>query len=72
MTTPGRAAMVHASTTATSRFRDRYGALLEWVVVALMVVLALEVTLGVVFRSFGRALSWYDELASVLLAWLTF
>jgi len=25
-----------------------------------------------VFRSFGHALSWYDEVASVLLAWLTF
>ena len=37
-----------------------------------MVVLAVEVTLGVVFRTLGRSLSWYDELASVLLAWLTF
>ena len=54
------------------RFRDRYGRLLEWVVVALMVVLALEVTLGVVFRFAGRSLIWYDEVASVLLAWLTF
>ena len=54
------------------RFRDRYGRLLEWVVVVLMVVLATEVTLGVVFRFAGRSLIWYDELASVLLAWLTF
>jgi len=54
------------------RFRARYGKLLEWVVIALMVVLAAEVTLGVVFRTIGRSLSWYDELASVLLAWLTF
>ena len=29
-------------------------------------------TLGVVFRAAGSALAWYDELASVLLAWLTF
>jgi len=57
---------------ATPRFRAGYGRLLEWVVIALMVVLACEVTLGVVFRTFGRAVSWYDELASVLLAWLTF
>jgi TRAP-type C4-dicarboxylate transport system permease small subunit len=55
-----------------NRFRARYGALLEWVVVALMVALALEVTLGVVFRAVGRSLAWYDEVASVLLAWLTF
>src|SRR5512134_2850839 len=37
-----------------------------------MVILASEVTLGVVFRSVGRSLIWYDEIASVLLAWLTF
>jgi TRAP-type transport system small permease protein len=54
------------------RFRARYGRLLEWIVGALMVILFAEVTLGVVFRALGAALSWYDELASHLLAWLTF
>jgi TRAP-type C4-dicarboxylate transport system permease small subunit len=54
------------------RFRDRYGWLLEWVVIALTVALAAEVTLGVLFRAFGRSLVWYDEIASVLLAWVTF
>ena len=54
------------------RFRAAYGRLLEWVVVALMVLLFVEVTLGVVFRFLGQALSWYDEVASHLLAWLTF
>ncbi len=54
------------------RFRERYGHLLEWMVGALMVILAAEVTLGVIFRSLGQSLTWYDELASVLLAWLTF
>jgi TRAP-type C4-dicarboxylate transport system permease small subunit len=54
------------------RFRDHYGAFLEWVVMILMVVLALEVMLGVVFRAAGTSLVWYDEIASVLLAWLTF
>ncbi len=37
-----------------------------------MVALALVVVLGVVFRRFGAALVWYDEVASILLAWLTF
>ena len=55
-----------------TRFRAAYGQLLEWVVVALMVILAVEVTLGVVFRFSGHSLSWYDEVASHLLAWLTF
>lgn len=54
------------------RFRARYGLLLEVLVGALMVILAAEVTIGVVFRTIGKSLSWYDEVASVLLAWLTF
>jgi len=61
-----------ASAEAIRRFRARYGQLLEWVVIVLMTVLAAEVALGVVFRSFGSSLAWYDEVASVLLAWLTF
>ena len=63
----------HAShVSATARFRLHYGRLLEWFVSALMVILAIEVTLGVVFRAIGASLIWYDEIASVLLAWLTF
>lgn len=57
---------------AMHRFRDRYGLVLEWVVMALMVLLALEVMAGVAFRMAGSSLVWYDEVASVLLAWLTF
>jgi TRAP-type C4-dicarboxylate transport system permease small subunit len=57
---------------ALERFRRRYGAVLEIVVIAIVVILALEVTLGIVFRALGKSLSWYDEIASVLLAWLTF
>lgn len=58
--------------TAMHRFRTRYGLLLEWVVMVLMIALATEVTLGIVFRTLGQSLVWYDEVASVLLAWLTF
>lgn len=57
---------------ATAHFRLHYGRLLEWIVSALMIILAAEVTLGVVFRALGASLIWYDEIASVLLAWLTF
>ncbi|TAN49993.1 MAG: TRAP transporter small permease subunit [Betaproteobacteria bacterium] len=53
-------------------WRRRYERLLEWVVIALMAALAIEVTVGVLFRSFGASLVWYDEVASILLAWLTF
>ena len=57
---------------AMQRFREHYGLFLEWVVMALMVLLAVEVMAGVVFRFAGSSLVWYDELASVMLAWLTF
>jgi TRAP-type transport system small permease protein len=62
----------HGAVRATDRFRDGYGRLLEVVVGTLMVLLAVEVTVGVVFRAIGQSLVWYDEIASVMLAWLTF
>jgi len=37
-----------------------------------MAALTLVVLAGVVFRKAGAALVWYDEVASILLAWLTF
>ena len=52
--------------------RRRYERLLEWLVIALMAVLFFEVTLGVVYRTVGASLPWYDEVASILLAWLTY
>lgn len=52
--------------------RPLYERALEWLVIALMLALFVEVTLGVAFRAFGRPLVWYDEVASILLAWLTF
>lgn len=52
--------------------REGYERALEWVVMALMAALAVEVTAGVVFRTVGYSLVWYDEVASILLAWLTF
>jgi len=52
--------------------REGYERALEWLVIGLMTVMAIEVTAGVVFRTFGYSLSWYDEVASILLAWLTF
>ena len=52
--------------------RQGYERALEWVVIVLMALLAVEVTAGVVFRTVGYSLVWYDEVASILLAWLTF
>ncbi len=57
---------------ALPRLRAAFERFLEALVILLMVALALEVSVGVVFRTLGRALVWYDEIASVLLAWLTY
>jgi TRAP-type C4-dicarboxylate transport system permease small subunit len=54
------------------RLRGLYARLLEWIVIVLMAVLFFEVSLGVVYRTVGVSLVWYDEVASILLAWLTF
>jgi TRAP-type C4-dicarboxylate transport system permease small subunit len=52
--------------------RRAYEWLLEAIVIVLMVALAVIVTLGIVYRTAGAALVWYDELASIGLAWLTY
>ena len=54
------------------RLRGLYARLLEWIVIVLMAVLFVEVSMGVLYRTFGVSLVWYDEVASILLAWLTF
>jgi TRAP-type C4-dicarboxylate transport system permease small subunit len=54
------------------RVRTAYAVALEWLVIALMAILFIEVTLGVICRTLGVSLVWYDEVASILLAWLTF
>lgn len=46
--------------------------LLEAVVLVLMAGLFVVVVIGVGFRTAGAALVWYDEVASIGLAWLTY
>jgi len=52
--------------------RANYERALEWLVLILMAAMSAEVTVGVVFRTLGESLEWYDEVASILLAWITF
>lgn len=54
------------------RWRRALQQLLEAIVLGLIGTLAVVVLLGVGFRKAGMALTWYDELASILLAWLTY
>lgn len=46
--------------------------LIETVCLALLVALALSVIYSTTMRYLGSSPSWYDEIASVLLAWLTY
>jgi len=45
---------------------------LQVFVIVLMITLTLVVVVAVVYRKAGSSLVWYDEIASVLLAWLTY
>lgn len=54
------------------KFKTVYFKFLEIVVVANMIALATVVTVGFASRLFGSPFSWYDEVASVGLAWLTY
>ena len=55
-----------------ARVRTVYGRFLELIAIVLMVALAVIVVVGVVYRTMGASLVWYDEVASILLAWITF
>jgi len=52
-----------------SRWLER---ILESFTILLLLGLTGIILAAVLFRTMGRSLLWYDELASVLLAWLTF
>jgi len=55
--------------TTLNRWFER---LLEAASIVLLISLAVVVVLAVVFRFLGASLIWYDEVASVQLAWLTY
>jgi TRAP-type C4-dicarboxylate transport system permease small subunit len=54
------------------KFRQAFERLLEGISLLLIVALSLVVIVGVLFRKVGMPLVWYDEVASILLAWLTY
>ena len=45
---------------------------LEFISITLLISMAVIVVTAVVFRFLGESLVWYDEVASVNLAWLTY
>ncbi|MDI5891313.1 TRAP transporter small permease [Halomonas rhizosphaerae] len=55
-----------------ARLRSGFEWLLEVITMLLVVSLAVVVLLGVTFRFTGNSLGWYDEVAAVMLAWVTY
>ena len=55
-----------------AHFRKGFERTMETIVILLMVSLTAIVLIAVVYRKAGASLSWYDEVASVMLAWLTY
>lgn len=54
------------------RIRQIAGRALEAVTIALMVGLTIIVVLAVLARLMGESFSWYDEVAAIALAWITY
>ncbi len=48
------------------------GTVLEWFLIVQMVALTAVVVYAVISRKLGASLSWYDEIASIQLAWITY
>lgn len=46
--------------------------ILSWTLIILMVVLTVVVVVAVIYRKLDASLSWYDEVASILLSWVTY
>ncbi len=46
--------------------------LLEWVTIILMIGLTIIVVVSVIARLMGESFSWYDEVAAIGLAWVTY
>jgi len=54
------------------RLRGAFERLLEIITVFQMAALAVVVVVAVIYRWSGDSLSWYDEVAAIQLAWLTY
>ena len=46
--------------------------LLEWITIGLMILLTIVVASAVLARLMGQSFSWYDEIAAIMLAWITY
>jgi TRAP-type C4-dicarboxylate transport system permease small subunit len=68
----GRGEGLGANVSAIHQLRRLLESLLELVCTALMGGLAVVVLLAVAYRYTGASLVWYDEVAAIMLVWLTY
>ena len=52
--------------------RSGFERALEYITIGLMTSMATIVVVAVIYRKMGNSLVWYDEIASILLPWLTY
>lgn len=52
--------------------RKSFEVALEYFVILLMAILTVIVIVAVLYRLTGSSLAWYDEVAAILLAWITY
>ncbi len=52
--------------------RKAFEGVLEYFVIFLMLILTTIVIVAVIYRLLGSSLAWYDEVAAILLAWITY
>jgi TRAP-type C4-dicarboxylate transport system permease small subunit len=64
--------MANGMVTGLSRFRTGLERVLEAWLVIMIVTMTVIVVVAVIWRKAGASFIWYDEVASVLLAWITY
>jgi TRAP-type C4-dicarboxylate transport system permease small subunit len=55
-----------------ARYQNIFKKVMEYIVIILMITMSVLVIVAIIYRKSGMSLSWYDEVASVILAWLTY
>src|SRR6056297_3910969 len=58
--------------TGLNRIHQFLSRILEGVTILLMVMLTVMVIVAVIARLMGQSFSWYDEIAAIMLAWITY
>jgi TRAP-type C4-dicarboxylate transport system permease small subunit len=71
-TTKNKVIMDQSKSVALPKVVAFLSGVLQWITIFLMVLLTFIVSISVIARLMGQSFSWYDELAAILLAWITY